>query len=162
MFDIKEIDTANRKKVNNFLTEHWFSTNIISRGKIIDGTSLDGFIAYYNNEIVGLITYTISNDECEILSLDSLKENNGIGTLLLEKVINKAKEKKCKRIFLITTNDNIYALSFYQKRGFTFSNIYIDSMKNSRILKPEIPLLGNNNIPIRDELELEINNYPPV
>ena len=156
MFDIKEIDNTNRKEVNNFLIEHWFSTNIISRGKIIDGTSLDGFIAYYNNEIVGLVTYLISNDECEILSLDSLKENNGIGTLLLEKVINKAKEKKCKKIFLITTNDNIYALSFYQKRGFTFSNIYIDSMKNSRALKPEIPIIGYNNIPIRDELELEI------
>ena len=156
MFDIKKIDSTNREEVNNFLKKHWFSTNIITRGKIIDGTLLDGFISYYNNEIIGLITYNISNNECEILSLDSLKENNGIGTLLLEKVINKAKEKKCNRVFLITTNDNIYALSFYQKRGFTFSNIYIDSMKVSRTLKPEIPEIGNNNIPIRDELELEI------
>ncbi len=156
MLDIKEINSINRNEVNKFLIDHWFSTKIVSRGKVIDGTTLDGFIAYGNNKIVGLITYNISNNECEILSLDSLKENNGIGTLLIKKVIDIAKKKNCNRVFLITTNDNIHALSFYQKRGFSFSNIYINSMEKSRILKPEIPKIGDNNIPIRDELELEI------
>lgn len=156
MFTIKEINCNNRETANKFLKDHWFSTNIISKGRIIDGTILDGFIAYYNNEIIGLITYTINNNECEIFSLDSLKENNGIGTLLLKKVINLAKEENCFRILLITTNDNIHALSFYQKRGFSFSNIYVNSMSISRTLKPEIPQIGYNDIPIRDELELEM------
>lgn len=157
MLNIIEINQTNRNEVNNFLIEHWFSTDIVSRGKIIDGTKLDGFIAYDNNIIIGLITYKINNDECEILSLDSLKENNGIGTQLIKKVINIAKIKNCNRLFLITTNDNIRAISFYQKRGFHFSNIYINSIERSRVLKPEIPKIGNNNIPIRDELELEID-----
>lgn len=156
MFDVEEINANNRNIVNNFLKRHWFTTNIISRGKVIDGTKLDGFIVYDNNEIVGLITYRIDNNECEILSLNSLRENNGIGSLLIEKVIKISKIKNCSRIFLITTNDNIHAISFYQKRGFYFSNIYINSIKNSRKLKPEIPEIGYNNIPIRDELELEI------
>lgn len=157
MLNIIEINQTNRNEVNNFLIEHWFSTDIVSRGKIIDGTKLDGFIAYDNNIIIGLITYKINNDECEILSLDSLKENNGIGTQLIKKVINIAKIKNCNRLFLITTNDNIRAISFYQKRGFHFSNIYVNSIERSRVLKPEIPKIGNNNIPIRDELELEID-----
>lgn len=153
---VEEINNLNRALVNSFLIEHWFSTNIISRGKIIDGTTLDGFIALKGNKIIGLITFSFSNNECEIVSLDSLFENNGIGTALLNQVIDVATKKRCSRLLLITTNDNIHALSFYQKRGFTFSNIYVNSMSKSRLLKPEIPLIGNDNIPIRDELELEL------
>lgn len=156
MFVIKEINNNNRNAVNIFLKKHWGSTNIVSKGKLIDGTILNGLIIYYKKQIIGLITYRIINNECEILSLNSLKENKGLGTLMLTKVIDIAKKSKCKRIFLITTNDNIQALSFYQKRNFTLSNIYIDSIKFSRKLKPEIPLIGNNNIPIRDEIELQI------
>lgn len=86
MYIVENINNFNREEVNNFLLKYWFSTNIISRGKIIDGTSLDGYIAYSNGKIVGLITYIIRNRECEILSLNSLKENNGIGTLLLKRL----------------------------------------------------------------------------
>ena len=66
------------------------------------------------------------------------------------------KNKDCKRIWLITTNDNINAIKFYQKCGFVFSAVYCDAIKNSRRIKPEIPLIGNFNIPIRDELEFEL------
>lgn len=59
---------------------------IIIRGKVIDGTKLDGFIALKNNKIVGLITYMIEANECEICSLNSFIENKGIGTALINKV----------------------------------------------------------------------------
>jgi ribosomal protein S18 acetylase RimI-like enzyme len=59
-----------------------------------------------------LITYIIRENECEIISLDSLEERKGFGTLLIEKVEQAAKEKQCTCIKLITTNDNLYALKF--------------------------------------------------
>ncbi len=75
---------------------------------------------------------------------------------MVNKVKEVAKENVCKRIKLITTNDNIRGIEFYQKRGFVFSKIYIDSMKNSRKLKPQIPMFAENGLPIRDEIEFEI------
>ena len=102
-----------------------------------------------------MITYIIKNNECEICSLNSFIENIGIGTNLICKVKEFAKENNCNRVKLITTNDNINALKFYQKRGFTFANIYKNSIEISRKLKPQIPMYAENGLPIRDEIELE-------
>jgi hypothetical protein len=57
---------------------------------------------------------------------------------------------------LITTNDNVAALRFYQKRGFTLAALHKNALEQSRRLKPQIPLLGLDGIPLRDEIELEI------
>ncbi len=155
-YDIVKISEKYREKVNDILREEWESTNIMIRGQIIDGTKLDGFLAISDNEIVGLITYLIKDNECEICSLNSFVENKGIGSSLIENVKNLARNKNCNRLKLVTTNDNIRGIEFYQRRGFVFSKIYVDSIKNARKLKPEIPMYADNGLPIRDELEFEI------
>ena len=155
-YNIEEITEKNRQKINDILIHEWESTDIIIRGKIIDGTKLDGFIAEKDNEIIGLITYLIDNNECEIVSLNSFEENKGIATKLINIVKELAIKKNCTRLKLITTNDNIRGIEFYQKRGFVIANIYINAIENSRKLKPEIPLFADNGLPIRDEIEFEI------
>ena len=155
-YSIEEISDKNRQQVNDILKIEWESTDIIVRGIIIDGTKLDGFLAIKDNEIVGLITYIIKNSECEIVSLNSFKENQGIATKLIDIVKELAINEKCTRLKLITTNDNIRGIEFYQKRGFVLSNIYINAIENSRKLKPAIPLYADNGLPIRDEIEFEI------
>ena len=102
------------------------------------------------------ITYIIYGESMEIMSLDSLIENHGIGTLLLEQVIEEAKRIGCKKIVLITTNDNINAIRFYQKRGFDMACLFRNAMAVSRKMKPEIPLIGDNSIPLRHEIEFEM------
>ena len=155
-YDIVKLTENIRDKVNKILMEEWEATDIIIRGKIIDGTKLDGFVALKDNEIIGLITYMIENNECEICSLNSFVENKGIGTALINKVKEYSKENNCIRLKLITTNDNIRGIEFYQRRGFTFANIYINAIENSRKLKPEIPMYADNGLPIRDEIEFEM------
>ena len=155
-YNIEKITEKNRQKVNDILINEWESTNIIIRGKIINGTKLDGFLAVKDNEIIGLITYMIENNECEIVSLNSFEENKGIATRLINIVKELAVKKKCVRLKLITTNDNIKGIEFYQKRGFVFSNIYVNAIESSRKLKPEIPMFADNGLPIRDEIEFEI------
>lgn len=104
----------------------------------------------------GLITFRIINDECEVISLDGLREGEGIGTMLLRKVIEEARTRKCRRVFLITTNDNLYALGFYQRRDFELVTIHRNALEETRKLKPTIPIIGQNHIPLRDEIELEM------
>ena len=129
---------------------------MISRGHIHHADQLPGFIAIDSDEPVGLITYCLENNECEIVTLDSLKPGKGIGSQLIESVSDIAVAKNIKRIWLITTNDNTNALRFYQKRGFHLAAIYPGAVEKSRKLKEEIPETGYDDIPIRDEIELEI------
>jgi ribosomal protein S18 acetylase RimI-like enzyme len=114
----QNINEQNRPAINQFIQENWYSTVIVIRGKLVDMTLVEGIAVYEANSIIGLLTYEITNDECEILSLDSKYENQGIGTELIKRVIEIARNKGCMKLKLITTNDNINAIKFYQKRGF--------------------------------------------
>jgi hypothetical protein len=139
----------------DLIKEVWISTKIVSKGKVHDTNELPGIIAIHKNNRVGLLIYNIVGDECEIVSLNSLKENVGIGTALLKESERISALKGCKRLWVVTTNDNIDALRFYQTKGFKIVAIHLDALEQSRRLKPEIPFLGSNDIEIRDEIELE-------
>ena len=153
---IIKIDQLDRQRINDFIVEQWYTMQMVVRGESIDLGAAEGFYACEAGEIVGLITYRVNDDELEILSLDSLREKHGIGTSLLEQVVSAAKNKGIRRINLITTNDNMNALRFYQKRGFQMVKIYRNAVDEARKIKPEIPLIGMNGIPLKDEIELEM------
>ena len=152
---VRPLNQSNHKWAMDLIKEVWISTKIISKGKVHDTNELPGIIAIHKNNRVGLIIYNLIGDECEIVSLNSLKENIGIGTTLLKEIERISTFKGCKRLWVITTNDNIDALRFYQKKSFKIVAIHLDALEQSRRLKPEIPFLGSNDIEIRDEIELE-------
>jgi ribosomal protein S18 acetylase RimI-like enzyme len=93
---------------------------------------------------------------CEIMVLESLHEGIGVGTRLIGRVKGIAKAHGIKKVVVMTTNDNIRAIRFYQKRGFTLRELRPNMLETSRKIKPAIPLMGNEGIPIRDEIEFEI------
>ena len=148
--------TENENKAVSEIIKGWGSDILVSRGKIYRAEDLDGILVYDNGKIVGLGLYDVKNYECEIVLLETFVHNKGIGSQLIERIKEIAREKKCKRIWIITSNDNIDAIKFYQRKGFCISNIYINAIEESRKIKPEIPYIGNYGIPIRDEIELEI------
>jgi GNAT superfamily N-acetyltransferase len=154
-FKISEIEGDDEILVTNFITDSWGSSISVSKGKVHNTARLPGFICRKNDKIIGLITYNIENNECEIVTLDTRINNKGLGTKLLNKVLDRAKENNCKRVWLITTNDNSDAIRFYQKRGFEWVGFYKDAMRVSREIKPEIPKFGNDKIPIKHEIEFE-------
>ncbi len=153
----QNINEQNRSAINQFIQENWYSSEMVIRGKIVDMTLVDGIAVYESNSIIGLLTYEITNDECEILSLDSKYENQGIGTELIKRVIDIARNHGCMRLKLITTNDNINAIKFYQKRGFDMVRLYHNALDISRRLKPSIPMIGEYGIPLMHEIEFEMN-----
>ncbi len=153
---IRPVEVADRNWIAQFLDEHWGSTRIVSRGQVYLAHLLPGFIAEEDGEKVGLATYRIADDACELMTIDSTREGEGIGTALLEAVKVAAQEAGCQRLWLITTNDNFPALRFYQKRGFRMVAVYPDALDASRKVKPEIPLYGHDGVPLRDEIELEM------
>jgi len=141
--------------ISELLKAKWASVRIVTRGRIHDATKLAAFLAIVNGSRAGLITYRVERRECQIVSLNSLVENMGVGKALLTMVERDASSRGCKRIWLVTTNDNTDALRFYQKRGFRIAALYPGTIRDSRRLKPEIPMKGLDDIPILDEIELE-------
>jgi GNAT superfamily N-acetyltransferase len=154
---IKELDDQYRAWAHGLLTERWGSHLVVTRGQVYEADRLPGLVALIEGKPKGLITYRIINEECEVVTVDSLIGGIGIGTALLEAVKRVAEMRGCQRIWLITTNDNLPALKFYQKRGYRLVEVHRDALTRSRQLKPGIPEIGLDGIPLRDEIELELN-----
>ena len=154
--EIRHIEQNDRKAVDEFIISHWFTMQMVVHGESFDLGRADGWYAVSGSDIMGLITYRITGDEMEVLSLDSVCENRGIGTALLNKAVSEAKEHGLSRVMLITTNDNLNALRFYQKRGFDMVRLYRNALDRAREIKPSIPDIGNDGIPLRHEIELEL------
>ena len=156
LFQIRPINKEDAVWILNLCNERWAGPNQVSRGRVHYVDKHPGFITEQDDKPVGLITYNIDGDQCEITLLNSLVEGKGIGSALVNAVKDIAKEAGCKRLWLITTNDNTAALRFWQKRGFSLVAVHRNALIKSRELKPEIPLVGNDGIPLLDEIELEV------
>ena len=155
-FNIRALREADRERVAHFLETHWGSSRIVTRGRIHHADELLGFLAEVEGELVGLLTYQIERNACEIVSLNSTMQGRGIGSALLSAVKESAVALGCKRLWLVTTNDNTPAIHYYQMRGFDLVAVHRNAIERSRELKPEIPACGLDGIPIKHEIELEI------
>ena len=154
--DIRRIGIEDRERVNALIVKNWFSLEMAVHGELFDLGRADGFFAEEDGEITGLLTYRADDGGMEILSLDSFREDRGVGSALLNAAIEEARSRSLRRIMLITTNDNARAIRFYQKRGFDMAALYRGAVEEARKLKPSIPLLGNDGIPLRHEIEFEM------
>ncbi len=153
---IRRLSADDLPRLRQFWAERWSGEFIVTRGNIHQPEQMEGFVVDDQGDWAGLIAFKITNNECEVVSVDGLKEGQGIGTILLRKVIEEAKNRNCHRVFLITTNDNLYALGFYQRRDFELVAVHRGAVNESRKIKPAIPVIGQNHIPLRDEIELEM------
>lgn len=156
MITLRRLTQYDHSRLRQIWKKNWGDEYMVIRGVVYRPENLDGFIAYNGPDCVGEITYTMSEAGCEIVTLDSEFEGQGLGTKLINAVVEEAQKQNCQRVFLITTNDNLNALGFYQKRGFELVRINRGAVNEARKLKPSIPMIGMNNIPLRDEIELEI------
>ncbi|MCD8873951.1 GNAT family N-acetyltransferase [Mammaliicoccus sciuri] len=145
----------NKQVLIDLFIDNWGDDEMVVSSGTYQLSDLPGFVAFDKAEIIGVITYIIRNDQIEIISLDSFRENVGIGSQLLKKLEEISEEKDITNISVITTNDNLNALKFYQKRGYSITNVIPNAVEKARKQKPSIPQFAENGIPIRDEIVLE-------
>jgi GNAT superfamily N-acetyltransferase len=154
--NVRPLESQDRGRAADLIAARWASPAVAVHDTLYRAAELPGFMALRAGEWVGLVTYRIADAACEIVSLDSLHPGIGVGTALLDAVVEVARRAACKRIWLITTNDNLAALRFYQRRGFSLVAVHRGAVERARRLKPEIPAIGQSGIPIQDEIELEL------
>ncbi len=132
----------------------WGADVVVGHGTVFEPAALPGFLAEDENGPVGLLTYRIDGTDLEIVTIDAFEGRRGTGTALVDAAVEAARAGGCTRIRVTTTNDNVDALRFYQRRGFRLVELRPGEVERSRRVKPEIPEQGAYGIPLRDELEL--------
>jgi ribosomal protein S18 acetylase RimI-like enzyme len=152
---VRPLMDGDRAWLSGFMTERWGAPLAARGGRLHRLDDLPGFAAVAaDGAVAGVVTYLIEADVCEVVSIDSVVQGEGVGTALLEAACEAAAAAGCRRVRLITTNDNLDALRFYQRRGFALTELRAGAVDESRRMKPQIPLVGEYGIPIRDELVL--------
>lgn len=154
---VRKASATDRPWIEGVLTDRWGSTTVVSRGTAHDASELPAVVAELGGELAGLLTYRLDGDALEVVTLDATRQGVGVGSALLEEAVRLARASGLSRIWLVTTNDNVAALRFYQHRGFVMRAVHVGAVELSRRLKPSIPQLGADGIPIRDEIELSFD-----
>jgi N-acetylglutamate synthase-like GNAT family acetyltransferase len=154
--NVRPAKTEDRDVVAAFL-EARGSARVARRRELVDAREHPALVAEEEGRFAGVLTYVLDGPGrlCEVLTLHAAERGRGVGTALLANLERIAKAANIHRVWLITTNDNLDALRFYQRRGFRLAAVYPDAVGRSRAsLKPEIPEVGEFGIPLRDEIEL--------
>jgi len=151
---IRQRKPADRAAAQAFLARH-NSLRAARLGELVHPLDHPALVAEAaSGRLLAMLTYVTSDHgrQCEILTLHADEQWRGAGTALVE----AARQQGCMRLWVITTNDNLDALRFYQRRGFCLVAVHRGAVDRSRArLKPEIPVAGAYGIPLRDEIELE-------
>ena len=154
-FEVRPAREEDRDWIRDLIEERWAGEFVVGHGVVSQPAELDGFVAVEGADVVGLATYRIEGDACEIVTIDALVEGRGVGSTLVEAVHERAHRAGCARLWLVTTNDNERAQAFYDKLGFRVVAVREGAVDEARKLKPSIPLIGAGGMPITDELEFE-------
>jgi ribosomal protein S18 acetylase RimI-like enzyme len=157
MIDVRPLADDDRAWAVQVETDSWSKPIVARLGELVDPTQLPGFIAFLDGQGAGLASYAVRGEECELVTIQSLREGRGVGRALLDAVRDAAVAAGSTRLWLITTNDNLRALELYQRWGMEIVAFHRHAVTEARRhLKPSIPERGAHGIPIAHELELEL------
>jgi len=153
-FDIKPI--GDRAFLDELLRLRWSGGALMLRGKIVHPKDVEALAAYHDGKLAGVATWRLEGPVLYLVTLNNITEQRGVGTVLLDAIMKLGREKGSALLRIIVTNDNLNALGFYQRRGFHIVAVYPGAIDTIRALLPNVPAIGANRIPMRDEIELEI------
>jgi ribosomal protein S18 acetylase RimI-like enzyme len=156
-YTVRPITPDDRSQVVPLLVREWGAVEVValSIGGAVDASRLPGWLAEADGEVVGLLTYFVRDGVAELVTINAFT-GGGVGSSLLRALVEECAATGVRHIHVVTTNDNTRALRFYQRAGFRLTALRVGAVEEARKIKPEIPSIGADGIPIRDEIELTI------
>jgi GNAT superfamily N-acetyltransferase len=137
--------------IADFLRDRWNAPTIVVHEESIDASRLPALIAGNRQ---GLATFRVLGRDAELVTLDAMPAGTGTGTALIEALVTRLRTEGCEHLWLTTTNDKLSALRFYLRRGFRLIQVRPGAVDAARKLKPTIPVIGENEIPVHEEIDL--------
>ncbi|HET8681923.1 MAG TPA: GNAT family N-acetyltransferase, partial [Micromonosporaceae bacterium] len=102
------------------------------------------------------LTYTVDSSAMQVVSIEAATPGTGTGGALLTAAVDHARALGLRRVWLVTTNDNLDAVRFYQRHGLRIARVAPGAVDQARRLAPTIPTTGAYDLPMRDELTMEL------
>jgi GNAT superfamily N-acetyltransferase len=134
----------------------WHSVLAARHHEVIDNSELEAFLADVDGRAVGIATVDVRGPDYEVVSISTALPGRGVGQALLGACVDDARARGCRRVWLVTTNNNVRAIDFYQRFGMDLCAFHRDAVRDARRLKPEIPLYDDEGISIAHELDFEL------
>jgi len=153
---VRGVEAADLDWVRAVVARSFGSPEVVSRGRLHCADALPGWIATLDGVSSALLGFEVREGDFEVVVLVSEVEGRGLATALLDAAVSEARARGCRRLWLVTTNDNTPAIAFYERRGLHVAAVHTGAVDESRRLKPSIPRTGRGGVPIRDEIELEL------
>jgi ribosomal protein S18 acetylase RimI-like enzyme len=153
---VRPLTAGDRGWVRATLLRNWSSTTVARRGELIEARDLAGYVALLGGRRTGLVLVDLRRGDLEVVAISTSTRRQGVGHALMKQCVDDAHECGCRRVWLITTNNNTTAIAFYQRVGMDLCAYYRHGVRTSRLLKPSIPLRDSSGVPIDHELEFEL------
>ena len=156
---VRDKRTGDQPWADRLLRERWGDTLVAVRGELLDAAQLPALVAGRRQ---GLATWRrLSGRAAELVTLDAVDRGQGVGTALLAALARRLRADGVAALQVTTTNDNLDALRFYQRRGFCLTAVRPGAVAAARRRKPSIAAVGAYGIPLRDEIELCLDLVVP-
>ena len=151
---VREATDADRPAIRALFETDFGRTKIVAFGELMDVDHMPALVAFMTEDLSGALTYRLLDDDTlhvVALATDPMWQRSGVGGHLVAEAELLARRLKLQRLVVGTTNDNLPALHFYQRRGYRLT----DLVPNSIILHTGQEVAGFAGIPVRDEVRLE-------
>ena len=152
---VRRLAAGDRPWLRDLVEGEW-GLPVVSRSGVHDPAAYDGFVAHQHGTPVGALTYLVTGDECEIVTVNSLREGCGVGRALMAAAVRAARRARCRRVWLLTSNENIRAIAFYQRFGMDLRAVHRDFADEVRRHKRDLITTGTDGIEFRHALEFEL------
>jgi ribosomal protein S18 acetylase RimI-like enzyme len=153
---VRQIAQVDRDWVAETLVQEWTSTSVARLGELVEAAGLPGYLATLGGRRVGLVLVDVKEGAYEVVAISTTEPRRGIGRALMGRCVAEARARGCRRVWLVTTNNNLAAIGFYQRLGMDLCALHRHAVHVSKKLKPTIPLRDATGVRIDHELEFEL------
>jgi GNAT superfamily N-acetyltransferase len=150
---VREATDDDRVTARELFQRDFGSTRIVAFGDVMDIDTMPALVAVVHADPSGALAYRLFGDALHVVALatDPMWQRSGVGAHLIAEAELLARRLKLTRLVVSTTNDNLPALYFYQRRGYRLTELVPDSVISHTLQQHP----GFAGIPVRDEIRLE-------
>ena len=140
---VRDKEPEDQPWIEKILSERWRGVQVIVHNEIFEAHLLPALVAVEKD---GLATFRIQQTNrgkfAELMTLDAVTANQGVGTALVEVLISRLRVEFVTALRVTTTNDNLNALRFYQRRAFRITEVRPGAVNSDRLSNRTVDVIA--------------------